>query len=74
MNRIVGGTETAAHEYPWIVAISENKRLYCGGSLISHNYILTAAHCVSGLKKNIKNILVCRLSQPNSNPLISNLC
>merc|ERR1711962_479358 len=40
--RILGGEETEVNEYPWQVFISTG----CGGSLISDNWVLTAAHCV----------------------------
>lgn len=48
-NRIVGGIETAANEYPWIVGMSRQGKLTCGASLISHNFVMTAAHCVYGV-------------------------
>ena len=44
-------------KWPWIVSIGsygEDGRWqhYCGGSLIDHNNILTAAHCVEPVKYN----------------------
>lgn len=48
--RIVGGSVTLAHEYPWIVGLSRQGKLYCGGSLITKKHILTAAHCVNGME------------------------
>lgn len=48
-NRIVGGVETAANEYPWMVGMSRQGKLACGASLISHNFVMTAAHCVYGV-------------------------
>ena len=54
-SKIFGGEETLPHEYPWNVYVSMKKegRWYmCGGSLISNQHILTAAHCVDeGQKK-----------------------
>ncbi|XP_064092983.1 trypsin alpha-3-like [Macrobrachium nipponense] len=38
------------HEYPWQVALTSTTgtRPFCGGSIISDQWNLTAAHCVSG--------------------------
>ena len=49
--RIVGGVETEEHEYPWQIGLvgGSNGNIYCGGSIISSKWILTAAHCVDGL-------------------------
>lgn len=44
--RIVGGTIAADRAYPWIVALEDNTGdQFCGGTLISKNKVLTAAHC-----------------------------
>ncbi|XP_067208364.1 venom serine protease 34-like isoform X2 [Linepithema humile] len=53
---IVGGKETAINEYPMMCGLvdSINKILYCGCTIISGQYIVTAAHCVEG--KNINQI------------------
>ncbi|KAJ8668467.1 hypothetical protein QAD02_010130 [Eretmocerus hayati] len=53
-DRIVGGSATAMREYPWMVALEfrtpkEDKKMACGGSLITNQHILTAAHCIKGL-------------------------
>ncbi|XP_046967303.1 trypsin-1-like [Vanessa cardui] len=49
--RIVGGYETKKLEIPWIVVLMYNGRFYCGGSMINDLYVLTAAHCTSGFRK-----------------------
>ena len=44
--RIINGTETEVHEYPWQVGIIIlSKYPSCGGAIISSQHILTAAHC-----------------------------
>jgi len=49
--RIVGGTEVLnSSEYPWMVMLSETNSksdFFCGASLISEQWVLTAAHCVN---------------------------
>ena len=48
--RIVGGTETEVNEFPWTVGLYTHYRCkglpVCGGSLISTQHVLTAAHCI----------------------------
>ena len=44
---IVHGNEAVMHEFPFMAALMNRNRQFCGGSLIDDNHILTAAHCVA---------------------------
>jgi secreted trypsin-like serine protease len=47
--RIIGGSSARAGQFPFAAAIyktTEHGRYFCGGALISNEWILTAGHCV----------------------------
>lgn len=48
--QIVGGNVIAPDEFPWMASLEYGNRGYgyCGGSVISSLFVLTAAHCVTG--------------------------
>lgn len=48
----MGGYIANPHEFPWTVGLFRQGKLYCGASVISENFLLTAAHCVDGLTSN----------------------
>mmetsp|Transcript_28735 Transcript_28735/g.80907 ORF Transcript_28735/g.80907 Transcript_28735/m.80907 type:complete len:510 (-) Transcript_28735:217-1746(-) len=43
--RIIGGDEPAVGRYPFIVNVANDQYIFCTGSLIAPNIVLTAAHC-----------------------------
>ena len=43
--RIVGGEEATPHQYPWMAALFIDDKWFCGGTLISDEWVMTAGHC-----------------------------
>lgn len=48
----VGSEETTIEAYPYQVAILYYNVQFCGGSIISDSWVLTAAHCLDWKPKN----------------------
>ncbi|CAO1432960.1 unnamed protein product [Diamesa serratosioi] len=52
-SRITGGQAAVLGQFPYqallLLKDSSGNSYVCGGSIISHNWILTAAHCVDGI-------------------------
>ncbi|CAF0764475.1 unnamed protein product [Brachionus calyciflorus] len=60
INRIINGSKAEPFSWPWIVSISQvledtNKHV-CAGTIISVDYILTAAHCLR--ERTFKKFLI----------------
>lgn len=45
IEKIVGGSKARIEEFPYLVFVNHGNKI-CGGSVISPNHVLTAAHCV----------------------------
>lgn len=56
LSRIINGVESRPNGWPWLVSIGvryrgptglwQNRTHICGGTLIEHSHVLTAAHCL----------------------------
>lgn len=53
--RVIGGERVQPGHSPWMVALVDRRAtdrresVFCGGSLIGRDWVITAAHCVRGL-------------------------
>uniref|UniRef100_A0A0K8RLW2 Putative serine protease with signal anchor n=1 Tax=Ixodes ricinus TaxID=34613 RepID=A0A0K8RLW2_IXORI len=64
LERIVNGTPAIPGHWPWVVGLyTANDPFYCGGVLISSQYVLTAAHCYKD--ENTTGFLSVRLGSTN---------
>ncbi|XP_030043986.1 serine protease 52-like [Microcaecilia unicolor] len=57
-SRIIGGMNAVPREWPWAVSLQINKIHFCGGSILSYWWILSAAHCFQDSKSKYKNLKV----------------
>ncbi|CAL8294427.1 unnamed protein product [Lota lota] len=47
LDRIVGGVNSVEGEWPWQVGLLFSGNLYCGASVLSADWLISAAHCFS---------------------------
>ncbi|XP_042612407.1 transmembrane protease serine 4-like [Cyprinus carpio] len=53
-DRIVGGVDTEIEHWPWQVSLQWNYQHVCGGALLSRRWIISAAHCFTVQKQELK--------------------
>lgn len=51
--RIVGGTDRTIEQHPYQIGLFFNRRHTCGGSVLSVNTVLSAAHCTQWVQVRI---------------------
>lgn len=77
--KIVGGKEVGANMFPWQVGLFRSGKLYCGASIITNRFLLTAGHCVSSFEPSdirvsiILLIITIKLSRKNFKKLRTRL-
>ncbi|NWW89502.1 OVCH2 protein, partial [Rhynochetos jubatus] len=53
--RIVGGTQVKQGSHPWQVSLKRRQKHFCGGTIVSAQWVVTAAHCI--LDRNLLQYL-----------------
>ncbi|XP_016355857.1 transmembrane protease serine 13a [Sinocyclocheilus anshuiensis] len=54
-SRIIGGSTSQLGQWPWQVSLHYSGSHVCGGSLVSPDFVVSAAHCFKGSVKNSLN-------------------
>lgn len=59
-SRIVGGDFTLPNEFTMMAGLvdTRDRYVYCGGTIIATNYVLTSAHCLTNREATSLSILV----------------
>ncbi|XP_068443731.1 serine protease 27-like [Clinocottus analis] len=65
--RIIGGQTASPGSWPWMVSLNSEDRPFCAGSLIHNQWVLTAAHCLTGSDIRTTTVFLGRQSQSGLN-------
>ncbi|CAF3410045.1 unnamed protein product [Rotaria socialis] len=49
LTRIVGGENAVTNSWSWTISLRYGGSHFCGGSILSSSFIITAAHCIDGI-------------------------
>ncbi|XP_052132884.1 brachyurin-like isoform X2 [Frankliniella occidentalis] len=69
--RIIGGQAAAPGQFPWQAQVRMDNSYFCGGSILSAQWILSAGHCASGFSTFVVVLgSVYSGNNPDSNKLV----
>jgi len=69
-SRIVGGVDASNGQIPYIYSLRRTSHS-CGGSILSANLLITAAHCVSGASPTVLSIRYNSLTHASGGTLVN---
>merc|ERR1712080_205515 len=58
VDKIVGGVSSKRGEFPWQGSLKRSGRHFCGGTLISESWVVTATHCIDAVSINQVRVTV----------------
>ncbi|OCT59126.1 serine protease 27 [Xenopus laevis] len=73
LNRIMGGQDSKPGMWPWQVMFYSKDFELCGGTLITNNWVVSAAHCFNSTNPpSFYNVYlgVYQISEPNGNEVV----
>lgn len=81
IGRIINGESAVPNSWPWVVSLrkttssqdTRNRNHICGGSVLSPNYVITAAHCVHSLEKELLSVVIGSNYLQENNQLFYNI-